>query len=58
LVEVRETVKEIVIPVYVQTEFRRTEACVREEPIFAGTPMTNCWATVCPASGSTMSLGN
>jgi mRNA-degrading endonuclease RelE of RelBE toxin-antitoxin system len=51
LVEIRETVKEIVIPVYVQTEVAATPQPAAEKMcIFAGT--TNSSVTVCPSSGS------
>ena len=55
LVEIRETVKEIVVPVYVQTELAAgAEACRRDETAFSpGRPTTNCSATACPPSGST-----
>ena len=55
LVEIRETVKEIVVPVYVQTEIRCTRNRPTQKPLFAGRPMTNCSDTVCPPSGSTTS---
>ena len=57
LVEIRETVKEIVVPVYVQTEFARgTETSRREERRCSpDSPTTSCSATACPPSGSTTS---
>src|SRR4029077_21179998 len=37
IVEVRETVKEITVPVYVQTEFPLQKPAPRKQAIFAGT---------------------
>ena len=56
LVEIRETVKEIVVPMYVQTEIaappesRRAEAAVHR-----ACPTTSYSAMACPPSGSPMS---
>ena len=48
LVEIRETVKEIVVPVYVQTEM---PAPPEADAVRRQAPTMNFWATACPPSG-------
>ncbi len=50
LVEIRETVKEIVVPVYVQIEIPATpQPAARKSAFSPKCPTTNCSATACPA---------
>jgi mRNA-degrading endonuclease RelE of RelBE toxin-antitoxin system len=56
LVEIRETVKEIVVPVYVQTEIAfEPQPAAKKKCFFAGMSDDDCWVTACPPSGSSTS---
>src|SRR6266404_1182874 len=49
LVEIRETVKEIVVPIYVQTQTRPSKPPVEMKPLFAGIPDTELLGYGVPA---------
>ena len=52
LVEIRETVKEVIVPVYVQTEFALApKPAAEKSPFSQGPPTTNYSATACLQSG-------
>jgi len=54
LVEIRETVREITIPKYVEVE----QAAPAKAPLFCRHPQTSsCWATACRSNGWTMYAG-
>ena len=53
-VEIRETVQQIVVPVYVQTELALApQPATAPKRLFAGRATMSFWATGCPPSGST-----
>ena len=55
LVEIRETIKEVFVPVYVQTESDVPPKHVAErQPLFGRLPMMHSSATACLPNGSTM----